>query len=72
MTNFYDKMKVNDIGNLRTGTGCELIEQPLFDYSGAAFAPPSTSYKGFPTTGLLSTPVPSMNSYPSSGFMGSN
>jgi hypothetical protein len=73
MESFFDKTKMNDIGNLRTDTGgLNVAEQPVMDFSGAAFAPPAATYKGFPTTGLINTSLSTVNPFPTSSYIGNN
>lgn len=73
MESFFDKTKMNDIGNLRTDTGgLNATEQPMMDFSGAAFAPPPTTFKGFPTTGLINTSLNTGSPFPTSSYIGNN
>lgn len=67
--------KTFDIGNLRTDTTDNGIEFPIQDYQKNHFSNGPSSFKGFPSTGLLTPTMTTIPSYTSNylsctNFMG--
>lgn len=56
--------KLLDIGNLRTDITDNGMEVPLIDYQQSSYNIPTTSFKGFPSTGLLPTTMTTISNCP--------
>lgn len=55
--------KLLDIGSLRTDITDNGMEAPMMNYQQSSFNAPASSFKGFPSTGLLSSKMTTIATY---------